>query len=460
MHGHNHRIHFVGIGGIGMSGIAEVLTAQGYPVSGSDLHESATVQHLRGLGAEVHIGHREANVSQVDVVVTSSAVPDDNPEVLAARSQGIPVIPRAEMLAELMRFKQGIAIAGTHGKTTTTSLVATVLHAADLDPTLVIGGRLNSLDGTGALGEGDYLVAEADESDASFLYLHPFLAVITGLDAEHLDTYGGDPLRMEAAFRDFIHQIPFYGRAVLCIDHPRVRAMLPELSKPWVTYGFSADADYRAVNVSPEGRITRFECLYNGEPLLEATLNLPGRHNVQNAVAAVAVAHQLEVPPEAIARGLAEFSGVGRRLQVRGERDGVLYVDDYGHHPEEIRVTLEAIRQAWPDRRLVVAFQPHRYSRTRDLLEEFATAFDAADRLILTDVFPAGEEPIAGADTAHLYERVRAHGHPDAEYVGPLNGVRQALEQTVRPGDVVVTLGAGDIGMLARELCPAREATA
>jgi len=454
-----HRVHFVGIGGVGMSGIAEVLLALGYPVSGSDLKESPTVAHLRELGATIHLGHEAENVADVEVVVTSSAVDRANPEVAAARARGIPVIPRAEMLAELMRFKRGVAVAGTHGKTTTTSLVATLLHEGGLDPTMVIGGRLNSITGTGMLGAGDYLVAEADESDASFLYLHPQVAVVTGMDPDHMDTYGGDPAQLEAAFQQFLQQVPFYGLAVLCLDHPRVRAMLPSLSKPWITYGFDPAADYQARNVVAEGARTRFECWQRGaaEPLVRVTLNLAGRHNVANATAAIAVAHHLGVAPAAIERALDQFSGVGRRMQVRGERDGVVYVDDYGHHPEEIRVTLEALREAWPERRLVVAFQPHRYTRTRDLLEEFGAAFDAADVLLVTDVYPAGEAPIAAAGGADLHAAVLRRGHPDARFVGPLGELAQALRGEIRSGDVVLTLGAGDIGGLARELCPRTE---
>jgi len=456
------RIHFVGIGGVGMSGIAEVLLALGYPVSGSDLKESATVGHLRELGAVVHIGHGAANVAQVDVVVTSSAVATDNPEVVAARAAGVPVIPRAEMLAELMRFKRGVAIAGTHGKTTTTSLVATLLYEGGLDPTMVIGGRLNSITGTGLLGEGDYLVAEADESDASFLYLHPQVAVVTGMDPDHMDTYGGDPERLEAAFRQFLQQVPFYGLSVLCLDHPRVRAMLPQLSKPYVTYGFDPEADYQARAVAADGEQMAFECWQRGAegPLLTAELTLPGRHNVQNALAAVAVAHHLGVEPAVIRRGLGRFSGVGRRMQVRGEQAGVLYVDDYGHHPEEIRVTLAAVREAWPGRRLIVAFQPHRFTRTRDLLADFGAAFDAADTVLVTDVYAAGEAPIPGAGGGDLHARLQAYGHGDARYVGPLAELPPALASTAAAGDVVLTLGAGDIGALARELCPAEEASA
>ncbi|MFA9461416.1 UDP-N-acetylmuramate--L-alanine ligase [Thiohalorhabdus methylotrophus] len=452
----HHRIHFVGIGGVGMSGIAEVLLALGFPVSGSDLKESGTVAHLRELGAAVHIGHDPANIAGADVVVTSSAVSRANPEVAAALDSAVPVIPRAEMLAELMRFKRGVAVAGTHGKTTTTSLVATLLHEGGLDPTMVIGGRLNSITGNGLLGEGDYLVAEADESDASFLYLHPQVAVVTGMDPDHMDTYGGDPERLEAAFLQFLQQVPFYGLAVLCNDHPRVRALLPRLTKPWVTYGLETEAHYQARNVTARGGRMRFECWRQNEesPLATVSLNLPGRHNIANALAAIAVADHLGVDPEAIRRGLEAFSGVGRRTELRGERDGVLYVDDYGHHPEEVRLTLAAVREAWPERRMVVAFQPHRYTRTRDLLEEFGGAFDAADRLLLAEVYPAGEEPIPGAEGRDLHEAVTRHGHPEVRFVGPLSGMAEALEETVRPGDVVLTLGAGDIGALARELCP------
>ncbi|MFP4560777.1 MAG: UDP-N-acetylmuramate--L-alanine ligase [Thiohalorhabdus sp.] len=456
----HHRIHFVGIGGAGMSGIAEVLLALGFPVSGSDLKESATVAHLRELGARVYIGHDSENVAGVDVVVTSSAVKRTNPEVAAALDAAIPVIPRAEMLAELMRFKRGVAVAGTHGKTTTTSLVATLLHEGGLDPTMVIGGRLNSITGNGMLGEGDYLVAEADESDASFLYLHPQVAVVTGMDPDHMDTYGGDPSRLEDAFLQFLQQVPFYGLAVLCRDHPRVRAMLPRLTKPWVTYGYDPEAHYQARNVAARGGRMTFECWRYGEeaPLVEVALNLPGRHNIANALAAIAVADGLGVEPEAIRRGLEGFSGVGRRTEVRGERDGILYVDDYGHHPEEVRLTLAAVREAWPERRLVVAFQPHRYTRTRDLLEEFGGAFGEADELLLAEVYPAGEEPIPGAEGRDLHDAVERHGHPRARFVGALSGMAEALAETARPGDVVLTLGAGDIGALARDLCPGEEA--
>lgn len=455
-----HRVHFVGIGGVGMSGIAEVLLGLGYPVSGSDLKESPTVSHLRGLGAEVHVGHDPASVVEVEVVVASSAVAPDNPEVAAARAQGIPVIPRAEMLAELMRFKRGVAVAGTHGKTTTTSLVASLLHEGGLDPTMVIGGRLNSIGGTGLLGEGDYLVAEADESDGSFLYLHPQVAVVTGIDPDHMGTYGGDPERLDAAFYQFLHQVPFYGLAVLCLDHPRIRAMLPSLSKPWITYGFDPEADYQARAVSARGAGMAFECWQRGagEPLLEAELTVPGRHNVANALAAIAVAHHLGLAPEAIRRGLAQFAGVGRRMEVRGERDGILYLDDYGHHPEEIRQTLAAVREAWPERRLVVAFQPHRYTRTRDLREELGAAFEGADTVLLTEVYAAGEAPIPEAGGADVHAAMRRHGHPDARFVGPLAELPDALARTLRPGDVLLTLGAGDIGALAQELCPMAEA--
>ena len=458
--GRPHRVHFVGIGGVGMSGIAEVLLAQGYPVSGSDLKEGGSVQHLRSLGASVAIGHRHGNAADAEVVVTSTAVGEDNPEVAEARRQGVPVIPRAEMLAELMRFKRGVAVAGTHGKTTTTSLVATLLHEGGLDPTMVIGGRLNSITGTGLLGAGEYLVTEADESDASFLYLHPEVAVVTGMDADHMDTYGGSQQQLENCYRQFLQQLPFYGRAVLCLDHPRVAAMLPALSKPWVTYGLASDADYQARNITTNGGRTGFECwLRDGdEPLLEADLSLPGQHNVANALAAVAVAHHVGVDPQAIRRGLAGFSGVDRRMQVRGERDGVLYVDDYGHHPEEIRATLDAARRAWPERRLVVAFQPHRYTRTRDLLDGFAGAFGEADLLWMTEVYPAGEVPIAGAGGADLHAAVQRGSQPGAHFAVGLEEMRAELEVVLAPGDLLLTLGAGNIGTLAAELCPAEVA--
>ncbi len=452
-----HHIHFVGIGGMGMSGIAEVLLSLGCPVSGSDLQESSTTRRLHHLGAVIQRDHDPDNLGSADVVVVSSAVPKTNPEVRAARHRGIPVIPRAEMLAELMRFKRGVAIAGTHGKTTTTSLVATLVHEGGLDPTMVVGGRLNSLDGTGSLGNGEYLVAEADESDASFLYLHPEMVVVTGIDPDHMEAYGNNLRNLEAAFRQFIHQIPFYGLAVLCLDHPRIRAMLPYLNKPWVTYGFDGQAHYQARRVVAREWQMTFECWQRGasEPLLEEVeLNMLGQHNVQNALAAIAVAHHLGVSPSAIRQGLARFSGVGRRFQIRGNYQGAVWVDDYGHHPVEIRSTLHTIREIWTRRRLVVVFQPHRYTRTRDLFGEFVSAFDAADIVLLTDVYPAGEERIAEAESMDLYRGIHQYGHPGVHYVGGLQWVSEAVAEHVESGDVVVTLGAGDIGKLAQQLCP------
>jgi UDP-N-acetylmuramate--alanine ligase len=442
-------IHFVGIGGIGMSGIAEVLLAHGFEVSGSDLRESDAAVRLRSLGASVLIGHRAENVTRADVVVFSSAVRRDNPELVVARERSIPVIPRAEMLAELMRLKDGIAIAGSHGKTTTTSLVATVLREAGLDPTVIIGGKLNALGTNAARGRGDLLVAEADESDGSFLHLSPTIAVITNIDAEHLDHYHSHA-QVKDAFVSFANRVPFYGVVIGCLDHPHVQDILPRIDKRVVTYGLSAQADYRARNPVVRGLVTSFEVLRRGELMGTFEVRMPGIHNVLNALATIAVADELEVELEKVKHALANFTGVQRRFTIVGEHDGVTVVDDYGHHPAEVQVTLDAAQRAY-GRRLVVAFQPHRYTRTQHCFEELTRAFNRADVLLLTDVYAAGEEPIAGADSAHLADAIRAHGHRDVTLVPEVGGLVDALVARVQPGDVVITMGAGNITRVGRD---------
>ncbi|RLJ18521.1 UDP-N-acetylmuramate--L-alanine ligase [bacterium endosymbiont of Escarpia laminata] len=455
--GRMRRIHFVGIGGAGMSGIAEVMVNLDYAVSGSDQRESAVTRRLAGLGAQIFIGHAAEQVKDCDAVVISSAVKADNPEVQAAREWRIPVVPRAEMLAEIMRFHYGIAVAGTHGKTTTTSLVASVLGEAGLDPTFVIGGRLNSAGANAQLGEGDYLVAEADESDASFLYLQPMLAVVTNIDADHMSTYGGDFDRLRGAFLEFLHHLPFYGLAVLCIDDAEVRGLLPEITRRVRTYGFSQDADVRAVDVTQEGAITRFglECEgWNQD--LRVTLNMPGRHNVLNALAAITVALELGVEEASIQRALQNFQGIGRRFQTSGDclvgNDRVMFVDDYAHHPSEIAATLAAVRAGWPERRLVLSFQPHRYTRTQEQFENFVQVLSQTDVLLLTEVYAAGEAPIQGADGRALSRAVRTRGQVDPVFVEPLEELPEVLAGLLRDGDIVLTLGAGSIGAIAAEL--------
>ena len=443
-------IHFVGIGGIGMSGIAEVLLAHGFAVSGSDLRESDTVARLRQLGAEIHIGHRSENLTRADVVVFSSAVRRDNPEVVAARERAIPVIPRAEMLAELMRLKDGIAIAGSHGKTTTTSLVATVLRDAGLDPTVVIGGKLNALGTNAARGAGNLLVTEADESDGSFLHLTPAIAVVTNIDAEHLDYYG-DHEHVKQAFVQFANRVPFYGLVIACLDHPHVQDVLPRIDKRIATYGLAAQAEYRAKNPVVKGLLTSFEVVRRGESLGTFEVRMPGIHNVLNALATIAVADELGVPLVQVKKSLASFGGVQRRFTIVGEHDGITIVDDYGHHPAEVQVTLEAAQRAY-GRRLLVAFQPHRYTRTRHCFDELTRAFNRADVLLLTDVYAAGEEPIEGADSAHLAQAIRAHGHRDVTHVASVDDLAQALERRLQPGDIVITMGAGSITHVGRAL--------
>ncbi|MBI5481590.1 MAG: UDP-N-acetylmuramate--L-alanine ligase [Deltaproteobacteria bacterium] len=447
----NTHIHFVGIGGIGMSGIAEVLLNLGYKVSGSDQRPNDSTRRLASLGGVIAIGHAAENIGDCDVVVTSSAIRGGNPEVDAAHAHQIPVIPRAEMLAELMRMKYGIAVAGSHGKTTTTSLVATVMDAAGLDPTAVIGGKLPLLGSNARLGGGEYLVAEADESDGSFMKLTPTVAVVTNIDPEHLDHYG-DLETLKRTFVDFINKIPFYGLAVLCLDHPEVQAILPRVKKRHVTYGLAAQADYRACDVRAEGLRTHFRALLRGTSVGEVTVAMPGLHNVQNALATLAVADFLEIPFAVYQRALLGFAGVQRRFTIRGEASGVTVVDDYGHHPEEIKATLAAARGAFPGRRVVAVFQPHRYTRAAALCQEFARAFNQADRVVCGDVYAAGEDPITGVSGRTLGDAIRAHGHKHVTYVGAVPALADHLAGAVQPGDVVITLGAGDIWQAGAEL--------
>ncbi|MBN2719664.1 MAG: UDP-N-acetylmuramate--L-alanine ligase [Proteobacteria bacterium] len=437
------HIHFVGIGGIGMSGIAEVLCNLGYQVSGSDLAASDTALRFRDLGCTVSIGHEGKNIEGADVVVISSAVRGDNPEVVAARQAGIPVVARAAMLNELMRMKYGIAVAGSHGKTTTTSMIATIMGEAGLDPTMVIGGKLHSLGTNARLGEGDYLVAEADESDGSFLQLTPTIAVVTNIDREHMDHYG-DFENLRNAFRTFVEKVPFYGRAVLCLDDKEVAGLLADLDRPTMTYGLTPQADVSAVEIRNEGFSTSFTILHEGEPLGPLTLPVPGLHNVLNSLAAVGVALELEIPFAAIAGALGSYSGTQRRFQFRGEAEGVRVYDDYAHHPSEIRATLKAVRGGWKGR-VVVLFQPHRFSRTRDLLPEFGTAFHYADRVCVCDIYSAGEDPIEGLSGADVAVSIASHGHRDAGYAGSWETAVGQILEDLAEGDLVLTLGAGDI---------------
>jgi len=452
-----HRIHFVGIGGSGMGGIAEVLLNLGYQVQGSDLKPNSITERLQRLGAQIHFGHAASNVGKADALVVSSAVRADNSELLEAQSRRLPIVQRAEMLGELMRFRYAIAVAGTHGKTTTTSMVASVLAEGGLDPTFVIGGRLKSSGSNARLGSGKYLVAEADESDASFIHLQPMIAIVTNVDNDHLGTHEGDFERLKQSFVDFLHNLPFYGLAVICADDPVARELLPSISRPVVTYGIEQDADLRAVNIVRDGLQTRFDLARRGDArTLSVELNLPGRHNVLNALAAIVVALELEVSEDAIRAALAGFRGVDRRLQQNGDIDTavgrVTLIDDYGHHPRELAATLEAIRQGWPGRRIVLAFQPHRYTRTRDLLDDFASVLAGVDALIVTEVYAAGETPIAGADGKAICRAIRTHGRVEPLYVEKLEDVPQSLIQISRGGDVIVTMGAGSIGSLAAEL--------
>lgn len=455
--GNIEKIHFVGIGGTGMSGIAEVLCNLGYRVSGSDIKSSPVTDRLEALGVQVYFEHRAENVADVDVVVTSTAVDRSNPEIVTAYECRIPVIPRAEMLAELMRFRFGIAVAGTHGKTTTTSLTTMMLAEGGLDPTFVIGGRLNSAGANAKLGLGKYLVAEADESDASFLFLQPMMAVVTNIDQDHMETYGGSYQKLKETFLKFLHQLPFYGLAVLCVDDPGVCDILPNISKPVKTYGVNAYADVRAINIRKEGLHTHFTVLRWGNmPPLNVTLNLPGRHNMLNALAAITIATALGVNDTAILKSLAEFKGVGRRFQINGDiafnAGKLTLVDDYGHHPRELAATLDALRQAWPERRKVVIFQPHRYTRTRDLFEDFVEVLSGVDVLILLDVYSAGELPITGADGKALSRSIRVRGQIDPVFVQNREDLPTILAGIVAPDDVILTMGAGNVGQIAAEL--------
>ena len=454
-----HRIHFVGIGGSGMGGLAEVFLNLGYAVQGSDLKANAVTEQLVRLGASVAIGHAAGHVMGADVVVVSTAVAADNPELVAAREARLPIVQRAEMLAELMRFRQGIAVAGTHGKTTTTSLVASVLAAGRLDPTFVIGGLLKSAGSNARLGAGRWLVAEADESDASFLHLQPVIAIVTNIDNDHLATHGGDFGRLKQSFVEFLHNLPFWGLAVLCGDDPQVASLLPQVGRPVLTYGLGEGVDLRAVELRRDGRRTHFTVLRPGREPLPVTLNLPGTHNVLNALAAIAVGTELDVADADIQAALEGFAGIGRRLERLGEvdtpRGRIEIVDDYGHHPTEVAATLEALRQGWPDHRLVLAFQPHRYTRTRDLIDDFGRVLSEADVLLVTEVYAAGEAPLPNADGRAVCRAVRSRGRVEPVFVELVQELPEALAAVIEAGDLVVTMGAGSIGAVAREL-PAR----
>jgi UDP-N-acetylmuramate--alanine ligase len=444
------HVHFVGIGGIGMSGLAEILRSLEFDVSGSDLRGNEITRRLAELGVRIDVGHRAENVQGADVVVFSSAISQENVEILEARASGIPVIGRAEMLAELMRVKYGVAIAGSHGKTTTTSLIATVLRAAGLDPTVVVGGKMAALGSNARLGAGDLLVAEADESDGSFLRLTPTIAVVTNIDPEHLDHYGTHE-QIKDAFVQFASRVPFYGLAVMCLDHPHVQDILPRVSRRHVTYGVSAQADYSAKGIHYRGLHTSFQVHKRGELVGEFVVNMPGTHNVLNCLAVIAVADELEVPLDVTKQALATFGGVGRRFSIVGEPAGIVLVDDYGHHPAEIEATLDAAQRAY-NRRVVVAFQPHRYTRTRDLFDDFSRAFNKADVVIVTDIYPAGEQPIAGVTAQKLAQSIREHGHHDVTFVADKRAVVDELERRAERGDIVIALGAGDINASVREL--------
>jgi UDP-N-acetylmuramate--alanine ligase len=451
------RIHMIGIGGTGMSGIAEVLVNLGYDVGGSDLRASAVTNRLTSKGIEVFIGHAAQNITNADVVVSSSAVDEENPEVVAARQARIPVVPRAEMLAELMRYRHGIAVAGTHGKTTTTSLIAAIFGEAGLDPTFVIGGLVNSVGSNAQLGASRFLIAEADESDASFLHLQPMVAVVTNIEADHMETYGGDFAVLRRTFLEFLHNLPFYGLAVLCIDDPVIRDLLGEVTRQVITYGFAEDADYRISDMQREGLSTRFVVHRpEGKSSLPVSLNMPGTHNVLNATAAVAVACDEGLQEAAMQQGLASFAGVGRRFTQLGEvvfpGGKALLVDDYGHHPTEVKATLESARQAWPQRRVVMVYQPHRYTRTRDLYEDFVAVLSSCDVLVLLDVYPAGEEAIPGADSRSLTRSIRQRGQVEPIFAEQIEDVPELLSSIVGEGDVVITQGAGNVARLAQDL--------
>ncbi len=451
------RIHFVGIGGIGMSGIAEVLLNLGYEISGSDIQQNAVTKRLQDQGAKIVVGHAAENIKGSDVVVTSSAVNQTNPEVIAATENRIPVVPRAEMLAELMRFRYGIAVAGTHGKTTTTSLIATVLAEGRLDPTFVIGGKLNSAGSNARLGDSHYLVAEADESDASFMHLQPMMAIVTNIDADHMETYDGDFEVLQRTFLEFLHHLPFYGLAIVCLDDPVIKNLLTKITRPVLTYGIHSEADIRAVNIKQVENRTSFSVTSkHSDKTLDITLNMPGEHNVLNTLAAIAVARELDVEDKDIKVAFEKFAGIGRRFQINGEiktsKGAILHIDDYGHHPSEVAATLDAIRKGWPDNRLVVVFQPHRYTRTRDLFEDFSKVLSSADVLILLEVYAAGEAPITGADGRSLARAIRSRGQVDPVFVEDISELAEAVNNVVNKGDVLVTLGAGNIGLAAAKL--------
>lgn len=450
------RIHFVGIGGVGMCGIAEVLLNLGYEVSGSDLKVSPVTERLESFGAQIFVGHRAENAATADVLVVSSAINPANPEVATALERRIPVVPRAEMLAELMRYRHGVAVAGTHGKTTTTSLLASVFAAGGLDPTFVIGGRLTAAGTNAQLGTSRYLIAEADESDASFLHLQPMVAVVTNIDADHMATYEGDFNKLKKTFVEFLHNLPFYGLAVMCLDDPVVREILPQVKRPTVTYGFSEEADIRAINVRQQGMQTHFTVLRRDCEPLEVSVNMPGNHNVLNALATIAIATDEGIPDEAILQGLSGFQGVGRRFQVYGELPveggSVMLVDDYGHHPTEVAAVIKAVRGGWPSRRLVIVYQPHRYSRTRDLYDDFVQVLGDANVLLLMEVYPAGEEPIPGADSRHLCHSIRQRGKLDPIYIERGAELAPLVQPLLRAGDILICQGAGDVGGLAPQL--------
>jgi len=450
------RIHFVGIGGAGMGGIAEVLLNEGYQISGSDIGENQVVKRLINFGADITIGHASENVIGASVIVVSTAINQDNPEIIAAKAARIPIVRRAEMLAELMRFRHGIAIAGTHGKTTTTSLIASIFAQGQLDPTFVIGGLLNSAGTNARLGSSRYLVAEADESDASFLHLQPMVSVITNIDADHMETYQGDFEKLKDTYIEFLHNLPFYGLAVVCIDNPVVRELLPRISRQVITYGFSEDADVRAANYQQDGSVSYFTVEIDGQPPLDMTVNLPGQHNVLNALAGVAVAKDEGINDEAICQALAEFEGIGRRFEQLGDLStnagNMVLVDDYGHHPSEVKATILAMRTGWPDKRLVMVFQPHRYSRTRDLYEDFVEVLSEVDCLFLLDVYSAGEAPMVSADSKSLTRSIRQRGLIEPIYVSDVDKLPALLAAQLQDNDMVITQGAGNIGALARDL--------
>jgi UDP-N-acetylmuramate--alanine ligase len=452
------RIHFIGIGGSGMSGIAEVLLNMGYKVSGSDLRLNEAAERLKLLGAIVMNGHSRSNITDADVVVYSSAVKRDNPEIEEASSRQIPIIPRAEMLAELMRMKSGVLVAGTHGKTTTTSLISTVLAEAGLDPTIVIGGKLNNIGSNARLGQGEFMVAEADESDGSFLKLSPTIAVVTNIDREHMDHYE-DMDDVKRAYLAFMNKVPFYGCAVICMDHPVLQGLMPSIERRVISYGLTPQADFYATSIERSGMKSTFDVYARGARLGRMELGLPGAHNVYNSLAALAVACELEIPFDAVQRALGGFRGVERRFQIKGTIGDVMVVDDYGHHPVEVKAVLRAARDGWP-RRVIVAFQPHRYSRTRDMMTEFLSAFNDAEKLILTDIYAAGEEPIEGISGEALYREIKGHGHKDVTYVPLVRDVAARLKEVARPGDMVITLGAGNIWQASDALLEMLKASA